>query len=280
MQTHEKQPNPGGRWLHVLAVGALSVALVGFLAGTTHVERPAASAPTAQDAVGVPPAPSYRELRERGRDPLPPGASELLLQQMPPRDVSATVDPGFAEREQAVAARRQLRAFDGAPPRVPHVVGQEGLAACGACHMEGLLIGGKPIPQASHANYTNCTQCHVPTDAPLPKSMARLDQSVGSSSFVGWWGPSFGRRAWPGAPPATPHSTWMRNQCTACHGDSGALGLKTSHPWRTSCVQCHALQSDLENPGPPRSPLPPGPGAQAGEMPRASVGNPQGAPAP
>lgn len=242
---HHQPPSPR-RWQPVLISAAFGVAAIGLLAGTAPKPRPAPKPAVAAPAAAVPKAPSYREIRDRELLAPAGGPSELALQQPLPAEVSQTVAAALDQRRNAVAQRKRLRAYDGAPPAVPHAVQQDGLLACAACHAEGLRVGAKPIPQISHANYTLCTQCHVPKEAPLPPEAERLAQSVGDSRFVGHWTAPYGRRAWAGAPPATPHSTWMRDNCSACHGGSATLGLASSHPWRSSCVQCHALQADLE----------------------------------
>lgn len=246
MSTENHNPPAARRWQHLLISGAFGVAAIGLLAGTAPKPRPSPKPAVAAAAAAVAKAPSYREIRERELQPPGPGPSELALQQPLPVEVSASVAAALDQRHNAVEERKRLRAYDGAPPAVPHAVQQDGLLACAACHAEGLRLGAKPIPQISHANYTLCTQCHVPKAAPLPPEAERLAQSVGDSSFVGYWAPSFGRRAWAGAPPATPHSTWMRDNCSACHGGSASVGLASSHPWRSSCVQCHAVKAGLE----------------------------------
>lgn len=48
------------------------------------------------------------------------------------------------------------RAFEGAPPTIPHTI--EGREDCLMCHKDG--IGG--APKASHPERLNCDQCHVP----------------------------------------------------------------------------------------------------------------------
>ena len=246
MSTEPESPAAPQRWQLILISGAFGVAAIGLLAGTAAKERPAPKAAIAAPAAAVAKAPSYREIRERELLPLAPGPSELALQQPLPSEISSSVAAALDQRRNAVDQRKLLRAYDGAPPAVPHAVQQDGLLACASCHAEGLRLGAKPIPQISHANYTLCTQCHVPKVAPLPPEAERLAQSVGDNSFEGHWTAPFGRRAWAGAPPATPHSTWMRDNCSACHGGSATLGLASSHPWRSSCVQCHAVKAGLD----------------------------------
>ncbi len=265
MSTETPPPKePPQRWQHVLIASAFGVAAIGLLAGTTHKDRPVLKPTVSAAASAVPKAPSYRQIREREFAAPAPGPSELQQQQPLATEVSATVQAALDQRHNAVATRQLLRAYEGAPPAVPHAVQQDGLLACAACHSEGLRVGAKPIPQISHANYTLCTQCHVPKEAPLPREAERLVQSVGDSEFRGWWPQVYGRRAWAGAPPATPHATWMRENCTSCHGGGAKVGLASSHPWRSSCVQCHAIKAGLDQM--PRGAVASGPGSQAADL--------------
>jgi cytochrome c-type protein NapB len=32
----------------------------------------------------------------------------------------------------------------------------------------------------------------------------------------------------------------MRENCMSCHGEGGTSAIRTSHPDRQSCTQCHA----------------------------------------
>jgi hypothetical protein len=46
----------------------------------------------------------------------------------------------------------------------------------------------------------------------------------------------------PGSPPPIPHALQMRENCRACHAGPGAVsGLRTTHPERVTCRQCHGL---------------------------------------
>jgi cytochrome c-type protein NapB len=63
------------------------------------------------------------------------------------------------------------------------------------------------------------------------------------NSFVGKVSPVAGPRAWDIAPPQIPHTTWMREQCDACHGVNGRDPIRSTHPWRESCEQCHAASA-------------------------------------
>ena len=51
---------------------------------------------------------------------------------------------------------------------------------------------------------------------------------------------SAGDRASGGAPPRIPHRILMRENCGSCHdGPAAREEIRTSHPERTRCRQCH-----------------------------------------
>lgn len=134
------------------------------------------------------------------------------------------------------AVRASRRAYDGAPPTVPH---PDPGAACSACHdADGQAIGDRVAPASPHVGTANvaatqrCRQCHVfvTTDARFVQSrFIGLPQNLRS-----------GRRATPGAPPTIPHRLLMRENCVACHAGPGVREeIRTSHPERQRCRQCH-----------------------------------------
>lgn len=141
----------------------------------------------------------------------------------------------------ALALREQNRAFNGAPPTVPHPIDQMSTQACIVCHGEGFKTDSIRMSKMSHQFLENCTQCHVEND---PRHMPAL--LFCENSFVGLPAPTGGPRAFEGAPPMIPHSTWMRVECMSCHGFSGVQGIRSTHPWRTNCQQCHAPSSVLD----------------------------------
>ena len=123
---------------------------------------------------------------------------------------------------------------------IPHAVETLNDVSCTSCHGQGLAVAETPAPLIPHAEYVNCQQCHVPT------ADAYDGQELAANTFRGLAAPSGGARAWEGAPPTIPHSTWMRENCLACHGPLGRPGLRTSHPGRTNCVQCHGRSAALD----------------------------------
>lgn len=194
----------------VLVLGA---ALVGYLRGTVEpppLARPAhaAHAPSATTRL----APNYAQL--------------MTDRSVPPASVGP-FDPVVRTEEMkraALADRAKNRAFDTAPPTIPHPTdGMRGAAACLACHGTGLKVGDRVASKVSHPHFTNCVQCHAA-----------------------------------GAPPTVPHTTWMRQDCTSCHGTVSRPGLTTPHPWLTNCTQCHAPSAALDQVA---FPLPPNGGA-------------------
>lgn len=156
-------------------------------------------------------------------------------------DPLAEVKISPEQKQFALARRSQNRAFNGAPPTVPHTVDQMSTQSCMACHGEGFKSETLRISKMSHQFLANCTQCHVENN-PSHQTAALF----GENSFVGLPAPTGGPRAYEGAPPMIPHSTWMRTNCMSCHGFSSQQGIRTTHPWRTNCQQCHAPSSVLE----------------------------------
>lgn len=145
-------------------------------------------------------------------------------------------------RAAALIVRASRRAYEGAPPLVPHPIDQRATSSCLACHADGRRIGNNVVaPTMSHGLLANCTQCHVEQQA---ADLEREDFS--ENQFRGYRGSGKGSRAWPGAPPTIPHSILMRENCLSCHGPGGHEPLRTTHPYRTSCLQCHAPSAVLD----------------------------------
>jgi cytochrome c-type protein NapB len=156
-------------------------------------------------------------------------------------DLNAEVKITPEQKAFALALRDQNRAFNGAPPTIPHVIDQMSTASCMACHGEGFKSESLRISKMSHQFLANCTQCHVES------SPSHMEAAIfGDNSFVGLPAPTGGPRAFDGAPPIIPHSTWMRVNCMSCHGLSSPQGIRTTHPWRQNCQQCHAPSSLLD----------------------------------
>ncbi len=153
-----------------------------------------------------------------------------------------STDDKFTARVRSMEERAALRAYEGAPPVIPHAVGELKYQTCRACHAQGLRAGDRVARMASHTHLTNCTQCHVEA-----AGMFLGDDAGPGNSFEGIRASGYGStRAWAGAPPVIPHTTFMRTNCVSCHGEHGYDGWKPDHLDRTSCVQCHAPAASLD----------------------------------
>lgn len=155
--------------------------------------------------------------------------------------------PGRETRlEETLVARAENRAFDGAPPTVPHTMDERHAHACLSCHGEGLVVptqgGPRVAPRMSHELHTQCSQCHVASER---ETVVWAESPPLDSAFVALRSAP-GDRFFPDSPPTTPHGTSMRGTCTSCHGPLGDPGLRTTHPERQNCLQCHATQHPLE----------------------------------
>lgn len=144
-------------------------------------------------------------------------------------------DPGARAGEGRANYRRTQRAYDGAPPVIPHGVASLGRQDCLNCHREGMDLGSDGLaPRTPHAERSQCRQCHV-------EQLAAGD--FARTTFVAWRGPRRGTRAFRGAPPTLPHPVNGRETCLGCHGVNGGSPLRTPHPDRANCLQCHVEQS-------------------------------------
>ncbi len=246
----------------VLTIGALcvvAVALVGMLVGFGHpvpTWQPMPEPPIDHLTAALP-AVVYRDMDGKARGPNRGYVSSLATLTGQGPDLMTPVAFDAATRAAAVARRAARRAYNGAPPTIPHPVDANDVTSCYQCHGEGKVIGALIAPKISHQRYTNCTQCHAPVAVGTP---GQSDGLLVVNDFVGQISSGRGTRAYAGAPPTIPHHTAMRENCTSCHGTLGLSGLRSSHPWRVNCLQCHAPNATLEKSGLDQSP----PGADAG----------------
>jgi nitrate reductase cytochrome c-type subunit len=144
----------------------------------------------------------------------------------------------------SLATRRQNRAFEGAPPTIPHdITSFTRSKTCLDCHGEGFALGDRIARAMPHPFMASCEQCHVtqqPAMAAASESIAdTLAPPLPTSTFEGLLRSGPAQRDWAEAPPVIPHSLLMRTDCLSCHGEYGYDGLRTSHPNRSNCIQCH-----------------------------------------
>jgi cytochrome c-type protein NapB len=238
----------GGTLLRLLAIGAAFVVMV-TLVGTYGPQLAGRHGATPEAA-----APAITVTGE-------PIAAEADVFRMRPGMLG--VAPDARRRTQAhprtLAMFRSLRAYPGAPPRIPHGLTADEFrgTVCNSCHERGAFVArlSAYAPVTPHPEYTDCLQCHVADDRIVgislpddrPSSLC-LQCHVPDSSPpvlvpVDWqpaaW-PATGQQAMPETPPAMPHDLQLRGNCIACHiGPAGVEEIRTVHPERASCRQCH-----------------------------------------
>ena len=232
-------PGAATRGVTLVVAITLAIVLIGLVTGTSPSTYQAERAPerTRPDPGPVPPARTHAELAVRpwGADPAASGWSEAV---QTARDQAPPHPEAGESVEAALRDRSTRRAFDGAPPVVPHPIRDGGASECLACHGAGFELGRARAGGLPHPAYASCTQCHVASAA----TFAALPATAAAEVRSGWQGleaPRQGERAYPGAPPSVPHAIWMRGDCNGCHGPQGRAALRTPHPGRQSCLQCH-----------------------------------------
>lgn len=138
---------------------------------------------------------------------------------------------------ESTAARSARRAYDGAPPTIPHEpLGGE----CTACHGEEATEAGDAVaPAFPHAktpglsDASRCTQCHVYRNT---EQLFRASGFTGDLQDVN----RKGLRKTPKAAPQRPHRAFMREDCRVCHLGPGARPeLVPKHGPRPKCEACH-----------------------------------------
>ena len=229
--------------LLVTAVGIASAAIITIVVVERRVGVPAEDGSPAAAPGDLPITPSYSELGGVRRGPNAAtyaGLAAELVDGVPRDSVSDR-----RQRAEAVARRAERRAYDGAPPRVPHAVTERDLD-CVGCHGSGAELAGRVAPPMSHDPLPSCTQCHVPMVASLPGA-TQTPRFASNFEPLASRGP--GTRAYEGAPPTIPHPTLMRERCATCHGPMGHRGLQTPHPYQVACTQCHAADRELDQRG-------------------------------
>jgi len=157
---------------------------------------------------------------------------------------------------------RFLRAYEGAPPRIPHALSAEEFrtGVCRTCHERGgySLRFAAYVPVTPHPELGMCLQCHVGDDAVMGTASAAADPNARCPLCHGATGgapipaaaatwptsvwPTLSRPRAGEPPPPIPHDLQLRGNCLACHdGPAAVAGLRTTHPERANCRQCHLV---------------------------------------
>ena len=164
-------------------------------------------------------------------------ALALLLVACAPPAGQVAVPGSDGAVKTAALERAARRAFDGAPPIIPH---ENFGMTCTECHdLKGMEVEGVGFaPPSPHEKtlgmsaFSHCRQCHVFSLADgefMANTFAGLRQDLRR-----------GARLNPFAPPTLPHKVFMRENCVACHsGPAAREEIRTDHPERPRCSQCH-----------------------------------------
>jgi len=150
--------------------------------------------------------------------------------------------------EQLRDKRSILRAYDGAPPQVPHSTTQTAYSKCLICHEKGFTLKDEQSegindrvvgPIVPHPNWVNCVQCHVPQNTEK-KFVKSTFEPYRITRIKPKPDPSVDPAENSGPPPQMPHAMQNRENCKVCHASStGSLAIKSPHGDRDGCQYCH-----------------------------------------
>jgi cytochrome c-type protein NapB len=253
-----RESHPTALALRFFLVASTVLAIVAVRTAMRRIPapRPAEPAPVAVALVAAPGEPIRAEAQVFRTTP-----GMLALDPAAPRERTA--------HRRDFRTYRFLRAFPGAPPRIPHALGPEEFrsAGCRTCHQRGGYSArfAAYVPVTPHPERGICLQCHAGEDSlmgvevPVDNPKARCPQCHGPSggrpradASLTWptsvW-PLLPPRMADGAPPPIPHDLQFRENCLVCHsGPSAVAEIRMNHPPWPSCRQCHAaLDPDAGN---------------------------------
>lgn len=249
---------PSALPMHILVVVS---ALTAFAALVVGIRRAAATHPVVPESAPTAATPSFT-------DPIAAEA-QVFRTRASVLAIAPTAGPRRSAHPRTMATYRSLRAYPGAPPRVPHGLSPSEFrtGGCNTCHERGgySYRFDAYVPVTPHPEMGACLQCHV-GDAklmaiPLPNTdpSARCRQchtsggTTWTASTVNWkalpW-PELPKTTQPGEPPPIPHALQMRGNCLACHSAPAAVEeIRTAHPERADCRSCHvAVNADTRPP--------------------------------
>lgn len=262
MEAREQRKTRTTKAAILVVAGVFTISVSGYFMGLrqTMSETSTPAPITSQSETAHETAPhtvatavSYTELAQH---PLGPNAGfhSRLSQLKTSGAQSGIMDTSDSELLRAHRIAR--RAYEGAPPTVPHPIDQHTAAACLQCHTKATRIGNVVAPALSHPAYTSCIQCHVSSKGLGSRwNTAAFDLHTGNR-FDGDFSETKGHRAYPDSPPTIPHKIAMRQNCMSCHGPLGTSPIRTTHPDRQSCTQCHVPGAHVDKSNFAESPFP------------------------
>lgn len=155
---------------------------------------------------------------------------------------------------------RYLRGYPGAPPRIPHPLTADEFRtdACRTCHERGgfSIRFAAYVPITPHPERGICLQCHVGIDSVIGVADVAADPNTrcplchqpnggaprpdAASTWPTTVWPTLPGKSPDGAPPPIPHDLQFRENCLTCHAGPAAVAeIRTTHPERGDCRQCH-----------------------------------------
>jgi len=241
---------PGGLWLLILLMGS---ALTAIAAVMVALERAPARRPPEPERVAV--------------AVLAAPAESIAAEAQVFRTRASMMAIPFATRREREAhprtlkTMRFLRAYPGAPPRIPHELTPDEFrtSACRTCHERGGYSRrfAAYVPVTPHPGNGSCLQCHVGADEEMAVSLVSQDANrrchqchgagggprADADASLDWrttaW-PQLAPRAPGRTPPTIPHDLQSRGNCLACHAGPAAVAeVRTTHPEWADCRQCH-----------------------------------------
>lgn len=255
---HSPRHRRGVHRAAIAGVVALTIGLSGFFMGMRETSRSSTAlrnaweveatdlASSTKETETAAPVVAYSELHEGTLQANHGWINRLSDLAAPPPGAARFALLSEDEQDRIRLQRTSRRQYDGAPPTSPHPLDQMSAATCLECHGQTTVISGITVPQMSHQLQQNCLQCHVSSAGPTSTWRTRPVSLAAGNGFIGKAQPGYGGRAYVGAPPVMPHTTWMRQTCISCHGPGGTSAFRTSHPERQNCLQCHAVNATLD----------------------------------
>ena len=197
----------------------------------------------------------YNHIAEAGFGPNAQFKSRLSTLKPVPGEAGQP-HPRLASEQSLRTQRESRRAYDGAPPIVPHPIAQDSAASCLQCHRQATRIGDVVASASPHPEYTRCSQCHVSSKGLGSRWNSSKDDLHSGNQFQGNHRPKPTEQAYEHSPKTIPHTLHMRQNCISCHGELGTSPIRTSHPERQSCTQCHVPGSQIDKRNFAESPFP------------------------
>jgi cytochrome c-type protein NapB len=242
-------PRPAAVGFGLFLLASAAVATVAAVTAIRRLpERPAqaeAAPPVPLVVAPTPPIPAESEV-------FATTPSMLAIEPDVPRDRTA--------HPRNWATYRFLRAYPGAPPRIPHALSADEFRTevCRTCHERGgySLRFAAYVPVTPHPELGMCLACHVGDDAVMGTAAAGADPNARCPLCHGPTGgaplpaasATWSTSVWPvlpritagRLPPPIPHDLQMRGNCLPCHaGPAAVAAIRTPHPQRADCRACH-----------------------------------------